>query len=108
VFLGDAEVLNVALAPRSGIFSGYRKTSRTILIILDSPQTIVEQRVCIEAIADNEHVGLLALDDPRQLAGLSHMPWIASYGATPAQIRAVADVLKGVRAPTGRMPIHLD
>ena len=88
------------------------RDSERLFVVLTNARFIPEQAALARrAVADHPGTVLLAIRSPFDLEVLppgSRWTGVASYGFRPAQLRALAGLLRGATRPYGRLPVELE
>lgn len=112
----------LAVAPEAALLElSERPTAREVLRATDIAQGVEvvivgtrdawrypEQGWLVEALAAQKLTVAVGLDSPYDLLAYPDVPtYLATYGRTPVSMQALAQVIFGLEAPRGRLPVEL-
>ena len=92
-----------------GVLLNMTEDGRPLIITTADAKTTPEQAALVQGALDaGRQVIVVAVRNPYDIMAFPDVPtYIAAYGSNPPALEAVAGLLRGDYAPTGRLPVEL-
>jgi len=107
----QATLLEVSERPTSGDFVQATVLGEGVDLVVIGTRNVIqcpEQAQLVEAVGRERPVIAVALDSPYDLLSYPEVStYLATYGRAPVSMAALAQVLFGMEAPRGRLPVEL-